>query len=435
MVWIFPKVVALLFLAIFAVLYLKERRERSTPVLLVLAYAVVAILSGVFSGESLQYVLLGGEGRMDGLLYALSLSVFFIFTYTLTREFRKELPGLFVLALTFAALAESLIVFAQRLGHDYVGALTVGMRYPLITGTAGNPGMVAAMLLPAVLIAAGVAITKTRSRPGFVFWLLAAMVTAASLSLVNNRSSFYALLIALAAMVVIYRRNPRVYLTTLLVGLTLFAAPQIFPNQTRVQERSLTSTKTLSTRLMIWKIAAEVSLHTKGQPLWGGGFDALKKGLISQGRAREYMELYRLEAGWPDSVKISELRWLHEPGEPLKTSAILVYARDEKTGQSYDGVRKVVLDKAHNYFLDRTVSTGLLSALIWLVLFLWPVVHGLKSNDALIKTFAIAIAALFIYYQLWFPVPQTEPLHVAMLAIAWGALYEKSRYDIRNATS
>ena len=423
MVWIFPKVIALMIFAVISILYIKSRLRWNLPTWLVLGYALTAITSGWLSGESLQYVLLGGEGRMDGLLYTLSLVIFFLVGYLLSRQFGAKVVWLYIGTVLFSSFLEGIIVILQRLGYDYVGALTIGMRYPLITGTIGNHGMTAALLLAAAVLATAVAVLGSNRFSIFSAWLAAAVYFSIVLGLLNNRASIYALLAVALAILLLNLRNYKAYFSLLIISLALLAVPGWVPNRTSLQTRSLTNTSTLSTRLAIWKITGQVIIGTKGQPFVGGGFDALKNGIIKQKLSSEYMNLYRMEASWPKSVEIRELRWLHEDGLPLKTSAIMVFANNDEGGKSYSGVYMVVLDKAHNLFLDRAVSTGLLSALVWLFLYLWPVAKALFSGNALLLTLAMAILALFFYYLFWFPVPQVEPIHVALLSIAWGLIY------------
>ncbi len=434
MVWIFPKVMALAIITLVSILFVKDRFKIDLPLFLVIFYIFVSLLSAIFSGDSIQYALLGGEGRMDGLLYALALSGFFIFSYLLVRVFKERAALLAAYALIASAVVEAIIVVAQRLGHDFVGQLTIGAHYPVISGTVGNPGMVAAFLLPVVVLLASFDFSRYKLNIRVLITIIIVLLSIA-LSLVNNRSSFYALLMVLFILLIIQYKNFFVYINIIVILIAYFSGPALFPNNVPNHERSLTDTRTLSTRLDIWNIAIDIALHTKGQPLIGGGFDALKTGIIKQRKDKEYIDLFRKERNWPDSVQIDEIRWLSEGEKPSRLDSILVLAHDEKTGHSFSGVYKVKLDKAHDLFLDRTITTGLFSALIWLLLYAVPIFTGIRSRNNLLTAYSLSIAALFLYYLFWFPVPQVEPIHVALLAAAWGLIYGDSYDEKRNVVA
>lgn len=79
------------------------------------------------------------------------------------------------------------------------------------------------------------------------------------------------------------------------------------------------------------------------------------------------------------------------------------------------------LDKAHNLILDRLLTFGLLGVLVWLGLYLYPVLRGWRGT-LLQRSLATSLLAVFVYYLFWFPVPQVEPLHLVLIAAAWALL-------------
>jgi len=425
LIWIFPKIIILLFFSIFSILYIKRNFRIEFPIIVILLYMLQSLLSSIFSDDSVQYILLGGNGRMDGLIYIFSLSILFIFSYLLIRYYDFKAANLFIFSLIFSTFLESSIVYLQRLGYDVIGLLTVGMQYPLITGTVGNSGMVAALLLPTIILILSMLIYNKYNIYIYILYILLLIYIVGAISLTNNRASIYSILIISMIIFLFNYKYIKTYIVLIILLITIGFTPIIIPNYTQTKTRSMTNPSTLITRLAIWNITFKIITQTKGQPFIGNGFDGLKMGIIKNKLGNEYINLYRLEDGWPETVQISELRWLHENGLSIKTDALLVYATDSVTGKSYSGVYKVVLDKAHNLFLDKAVSTGILSAVLWIILFIWPIWQGFLIKNNTLMSFTLSIFALLLYYQFWFPVPQVEPIHIVILAISWGLVYNR----------
>ena len=428
MVWILPREILLFLFAALSLLYIMDNYKTSRVVWLAIAYSLLAAASGALSGDSADLTLLGSAGRGDGLLYAMAITLLLIFSYLLGLRFNKRTGDLLGKVIVYSAAIESLVVLLQRLGIDVIGSVTRGEPYPVITGTIGNPGMAAAFLLPAVIIA--VYFCSRNAHAGKKGYLLTAamVVISVALGLTVNRSSILAMLVALPVLIAVGAGDrKKTYLNAALSVLLVLTAPIIVPNGS--SGRNILSAHSLKTRLLIWRLAADITLHTKGQPLLGGGFDALREGIIRQDRRKQYLDVYRQGLRLPPGQSYAGSKWIPEDAPPDRNSALLVKVHDSTTNKTSYSVIAIELDKAHNLFLDRALTTGILSSLIWLWLYLAGIAGGLATRRSdMAVLYSVVLLALLVYYLFWFPVPQVEPVHVAILGVAL-ALAEKSRPD------
>jgi len=412
--WLLPKVLFLALISSIGILYIKDNWRGSLLEWLVVAYLLLATVSALFSGDTFQYIFLGGNNRLDGLLYQYSVVSYMLVWYYLVLNTKERAFQFLTLALAIVGFLESIIVLAQRLGYDPVGYIVRTYPYTNYTvGTIGNPGMLAGLLLPVAVVSYIIFIYKHNH-----FYLLVALITAGAISLTYNKSSTYALIFtALLAAALSPRRTYRTVLwaTPLLIA-TVLGTAHVMPSHMQ-GERSLTNMYTGKTRLLIWKLAANVALHTPGQPLIGAGPDGFKLQIIKQKRFDGLIDAYRLEYNWNKEVTKVEL--LGDEDTPPKDRVLHI----SFAGKPIGSFVHVSLDRAHNLFLDRTIQAGLLAALITLYIYLIPIIMVIKYKDMYTMILGAASFALFLYYLFWFPVPQVEPIHAAILAAAWAYLH------------
>jgi len=418
MVWIFPKVALLLIFAVIGLAWLRHAFSLETFSALILVYATAIFLSAWLSGDDFQYILLGGNGRMDGLLYSLSLAVFMLVGYFLAKNSLKRILAYFYLAASITGLLEVVVLTAQRLGHDFMGPITRGKAYTdIITGTIGNPGMLGGLLLPIVMLSVGVASSEQFSKKMRYWAATIALVAAVGISLSANKSSFYGLVIVLAVYLFFHRKAVTLALTTAIVAVMIIA-PQAIPNKT-TYDHPLIPTASFATRPALWKLSLKAIRATPGQPFLGAGPDGLRLIVLKKELIEDMLAVYRISEKWPENRKIASIKPVFSAEDPIRSRAYAVTFSDNKLGNLY----RANLDKAHNLFLDRALASGILSAVIWMILYLFPVFKLFKRGDALSTAIACSLSALFLYYLFWFPVPQVEPVHAGLLAIAWGMAY------------
>jgi len=418
-IWIFPKVYFLVFTSLILFLYvLTYKQFKNTFVYLLAAYAALALLSSIMSGDSLQYVLLGGEGRGDGLLYTAGLLLLAIFSYTVYIVHGKKALIYFYYALSFSAILEALVAILEHAGFDPIKFSSFS---GLPIGTIGNSGMLASLLMVAVFAAIALVAQKERGI-GMWYSLLALVVISSGLGCAANRSSIGGLLIGLFALNIadmLFNKSKRFVFGSAVAVIALLLAPYVLPNNTGVS-KTYTNPTTLKTRLLIWQISIEAIRKTPGQPFIGAGPDGLKLSIIKRDLLNLLLKEYKLEYGWKEDPELDTSINIDRTGMPLKSYALPIKFPRSKSVR----FMQVTLDKAHNLFLGRAVNYGLVSAFIWLLLYLVPMRTFFsfgKAHDALLLSGSSALLALFVYYLFWFPAPQVEPIHVSLLSLLWGA--------------
>lgn len=418
-VWILPRILLLLFVGILGLLQAQRgiAAYRSPFAVLLLVYLISVVLGSLNAqDDDASSVILGGRGRLDGLLYQVGLVLFGIFAYrVLRREASSAIAALRVMVL--GGSLEAVILMAQKLGAEFVGPLVRGVPYEAPVGTIGHPGMAAGFLLPLVFVGLGLwLLAEGRKR---AWLLLQVLLIAAGLGVTTNKASLLALIGILLIWNVI-QRQPRLLWASGLVLLSLFAAKELLPNRLGF-DRSYADPATGKTRLIIWKLAWEATRTIPGWPVLGGGPDAFRLALIRHIPIEHLLEEYRLEYGWPLQARVKEIKPLWRADDPLRSRSFLVEFENWTGSGKAAKILMYFLDKAHNLILDRLLTFGLLGVLVWLGLYLYPVLRGWRGT-LLQRSLATSLLAVFVYYLFWFPVPQVEPLHLVLIAAAWALL-------------
>ena len=419
--WIWPRVLLVLFAGLIGLLLLPsgKRLPRSTFPWALVLYAMVVFISTVFANDDWSFKILGGVNRLDGSLYQIGVVLFGIFAYGLTRAVSNKRKFIHVILFIFAVSSglETLIILMQRLGIDYIGMALKGGSYGAPVGTIGNPGMVAGFLIIGVFSSILLAEKAPDARSKVLLYTLATFVSI-GVGISANRSSMLAILTVLSLLLIVRRNGKSLFALSIFV-LGAFAIATYIPN-TFAHSRNLASTQTGKTRLLIWKLAVEAITKTPGQPLIGAGPDGFLITLETKIPIRELLQEYRVEFGWSKDIKIADVKPLFTEKDPFRSRAFMVTLENDPTpGKMHRIIYRYYLDKAHNLFLDRAVSYGILAAIIWLYLFLSPVFRLYRRKDTISLYLAGGVLALFIYYLAWFPIPQTEPLHLTWLAVVW----------------
>ncbi|ADH62799.1 hypothetical protein Mesil_0887 [Allomeiothermus silvanus DSM 9946] len=429
-VWILPRILLLLFVGILGLLQAQRGMAayRSPFVILLLVYLASVIPSSLNAqDDDASSVILGGRGRLDGLLYQVGLVLFGIFAYRVLRQETSSAnagtSSTAIIALRVMVLGGSLeaaILMAQKLGAEFIGPLVRGVPYEAPVGTIGHPGMAAGFLLPLVFVGLGMwLLTEERKR---AWLLLQVLLIAAGLGVTTNKASLLAL-IGILLIWNLIQRQPRLLWASSLVLLSFFAAKELLPNRLGF-DRSYADLTTGQTRIIIWKLAWEATRTIPGWPVLGGGPDAFRLALIRHIPIEHLLEEYRLEYGWPPQARVKEIKPLWRANDPLRSRSFLVEFENWTGSGKAAKILMYFLDKAHNLILDRLLAFGLLGALVWLGLYLYPVLRGWRGR-LLQRSLAMGLLAIFIYYLFWFPVPQVEPLHLVLIAAAWALLGQK----------
>ncbi len=439
----------LLVLCVFGLLALLESRKhswRSVWVGLLVAHFALVVFSALNAHDTITYVLLGGQQRMDGVIYQAALVMIGVFAYqTFTRD-KSSIPKVLV-AFVGVSTVQAVLVVVQQLGFDPVATFVRWKAFDLPGGSIGHPGMVAGLLLPAIITAVWSYLNASAQRSK-ILWAISTLLLAVGLSIVSNRTALLGLGVGLAFVILQRRSLETVGGCAVLIVLVLLARNAI-PSPT-APTRDLVSTQTLETRRMIWPLAIQAARATPGQPFIGGGPDAFRLWILRSKPLEKFVPLLGLELGWPANARIAHAEVVQFPDTPIRDSVLRMqfaqYGDQRNITQNYP----ITLDRAHDLTLDRLVAYGGLSALIWLVLYLMPLVrtiwdvlaqghtktvrHGTlefseNSLEALSGGLIGAVLALCVYYLAWFPVMQIEPLHLILLAAAWVAVSSPNKVN------
>lgn len=407
-----PKLLFLLVFGVLGILEIRRKRLGYAFVYLLLAHLGLAFASATNARDDWAFNLLGGQLRFDGLLYQIGLTMIGIFTFISLLENPKRLSAV-TGALVIGGFIQSLIVLLQRFNLDPITPLRQYTDFNLPLGTIGHPGMVAALLLPALCVALWNSLQNNRQ----IGWLVGLVGISIGLGITGNSASFYALLAVLIGLNLQHRQK-RLLLLSVAVLICILIPRSVLPNPQGFQQ-DYRDTTTLGERFILWKIALRSISETRFQPLIGGGIDALKLSQLRNPPLTELTQVLAIENSWPKDAKVKSIHIEEFPGGKLR-DRWMVFEFSTFGGQ--ENVRKEYrfgLDKAHNFLLDRWLAFGLLNALIWLVLYSYPIIQGIRSRDIALNFVGWTLLALFVYYSAWFPVMQVEPIHLALVATAW----------------
>ncbi len=412
---LFPKLLTLLLFAFMIWRFNNRIRWREPFVILLLFHWALVTLSTLSTYDEWTFKLLGGQYRMDGWVYQTALISLGIGAYSFIR-FDLLALTFFTSGFLIGCSLQSVIMMLQRWNLDLISPIVRFDANFAPTGTLTHPGMMAGLLTSATLL--GVNLYKSlpvRVRPWWIFGLL---LTAIGLSITNNRASLYGIVVGLA-FCCLYQRSRQTLLLSVLSLSVILGAREILPNPQGFV-RSLEDSRTFEIRIHIWETAFSALKTMPWQPWLGGGPDGFRLQLLRNPPIEPYLAAYGAEVAWPRNAKIASVKRIVR--DPLRRSALEVKFSQfgDKTNHTLEV--PLVLDRAHNLWFDRALSYGVLDALLWIALYLMPIWWALRSwrkpnSQAMVLGFTTL--GLAVYYLVWFPVIQVEPLHVTVLAFAW----------------
>lgn len=152
--------------------------------------------------------------------------------------------------------------------------------------------------------------------------------------------------------------------------------------------------------------------------MWGGGTGNLKLQIAEQLPIEQLMPFYEREYGWQSSNNIKKITSLNDKNSLKRQRMYLVTYKDGEIKPV-----RLTLDRAHNFFLDKAFSIGLIGAILWMIFYIYPI-YAYFMLKPYQKTFeqqalSMALIAIQIYYIFWFSVMQVEPIHVVVALMAW----------------
>lgn len=305
-------------------------------------------------------------------------------------------------------------------------------RFDSTMGLTGHAGYTAGLLIPLVILAIFMSESKVRiySFLSCVF----SLIICFGLNLTQNRSSLIALSIVLAIWTFTNLCFPkRVILLVFCIILINFSGNILPANPTL--NRDLSSSQTLLTRLEIWRFSIELLPKSWGFPFWGGGTGNLKLLIADQLPIETLMRFYEREYSWQSSENIKKITPLSDKNSLRRQKMYLITYKNGEIKPV-----QLTLDRAHNFFLDKAFSIGLIGAILWMIFYIYPIFAYFRLKPYQ-KTFeqqalSMALIAIQIYYIFWFSVMQVEPIHVVIALMAWvGIERAKATPDPQQSTT
>lgn len=379
--------------------------------------------------DGLWYTLGGNIGRLDGLLYQFLLVGVGMTAYGLVLGADNTAWRLrFRSTMAFTGLIPAVLVLLQGAGADPVGWFVWGKPLPFASATLGHPGFAACVLLISTLVALVIAADLRRN---LSWWITVLALEAGALGVTGNRTALIAL--AGGSVTVLLLKTTRLRLVLVTLALVLAASGSLAPKwigaSTTNGEQHLVNTNTLDTRLQLWQIAGHALTKSAETLVTGFGSGGLLYAAIEQLPAAALVPFWRLERGWGASTVE---RFAYSSNGPqyrdvLATAVLKSPAGEVRTDEFYPSV-----DKAHDYFLDRSLGYGVVDALLWAILFLAPILRAFRRGATDSLGLVPVAAALIVYGITWFGAVQTEPLQLIVLAAMWAV---PAKLDVGNVKS
>jgi len=460
--WLFPKVFYLLIVSLISS-YLAARLPAKQaaakpigklPLYLLYIIAVLTIMSAlnqlVSFGDSFAYVLIGGELRLNGLLYLSSLILLGISTYRFflsasnnpVEKNRLVTHAFYALATT--GFIQSVVAIGEFLGHSPIARLQ-GLN--ALTGTVGNPGILGALL--AISSLASLYLYLSSAERMRVLWAALAILELFTLGVATNRASILGIAVSLVLWILIWPvhlKNQKLELrvlntndsiSTLRLSFVFFIAITVVSTGYFVNRvnggKDIANTRSAVSRVEIWKLAFRALNEIPGEPFIGGGPDAFRLTLATRVPIWEQLKFYTNEyaTGKAAIGDIKSIKRLWTKGDPIRARAWMV----TWSGNTRPTIFRFLLDRAHNFTLDRLLSYGLFGVLAWLVLYFGSLIiffNNLASNTLVEFSIAAMLVSTFVYSLFWFLSIQIEPLIMALAVLAWILFPIRSNSNIKS---
>jgi O-antigen ligase len=415
--FLLPKIFFMGVFSVLGVLAIRKTFNAKIFAPLIILHIVFVLLGILNSSDSLAFSLLGPQRRLDGLLYHCFLALLAISTY-FTVISNPQILNKFTRILFFVCIIQTIILLLQRFDLDPVNVLL--FKYvniiPETSGTLSNPGYLAVLFLPAMILNLFYTF-ENKDRNTKWYHSIGMGFIGVGLSLTDNRTAVFAFILVLLIFTVKNFSLINIFKSSFLVFLIVFS-PLLLPKTNQSTARGFGNSTTLYTRLQIWQIAADLLPKIPSFPILGGGVDAFRLTLLNDFPMEQYVKLLSLELEWGD-YEINSTRVIL-PDNQIRLSALEINFKKLRSETNVTKIYPIELDRAYNLLLDRFISFGILNALLWGTFFIYPMWLGWQSKA---KSFAFFISmslfALFLYYFLWFPSIQTEPIHVVIIASGW----------------
>jgi O-antigen ligase len=418
----FPRLFLLLIVSIFAILIAKNILDSKLFLFFIVLNLILSTISLFNPNEDEPiFTILGNDSRIEGVLYQILLIFFIVIAYFYIK---KNTWGNLFLTLNVALSFQAIIIFQQYIQNplEIFGIPLTFVTYGEVSGIVGRAAFAASLMLPIVFL--GFIRLYDKSLIVSFISLLTILFSNLAINLTENRSSIIAATFALTIFLFFNINKLKNALLISLCILIVNFGTQILPGNLNAN-RNLSDPQTFETRIEMWKIAVRLLPESWGFPIWGGGTGAVKLNIAERLPIRDLMVVLQKEYKWQSNNNIKKIELLSPKTAPIRQKAYKILYKDGSTKIAFQ-----VIDRTHNFFLDRVYSIGLIGAIFWMIFYIYPIFayFRLKPYQKTFEQLAVTMALIAIqfYYIFWFSVMQVEPIHVTVALMAWVGL-ERAR--------
>jgi O-antigen ligase len=385
------------------------------PIKILLVFLAVLAIAGGFADGDPAVVLLGGFGRLDGVLiqiiwYSLALVAFVL---ALGSAFALEsVLRIMVIGALFSSVWISFQVFSIEplMLLDQHAVATVVPSGPL-GHVAVTTGYVAIML---IVYATFVSRTRHSLKPVPLVVIAALM---AGVIAAGGRTGLFIILSVWPLVAVASYRDRRVlFRMAILTGamalgtgamLVAKPVPQREAHAGRIVQAAEGRDPSFNSRLRFWPAAIR---GVTERPFLGAGPSA-------------YSAVFWRYASTEDKVYVVRSH-LPEGIEELQVGmSPLVSVRF--SGNTEPEIRSLNIDKAHNYLLDLAVASGVVAVVVFALLVVSSAIMMLRSASPIAHAILAGTVAAAIFSMAWFATLVLDPMVWSMIGVGLGAAAQR----------
>ena len=378
-------------------------------------FVLLVLLSTFFSNLGPEAPALGSAMRADGTLMQVSWFALALVSAELARapQFNARVM---IRMLSLGSVMTAAWVLLQSVGADPFTMLSrKHFHFDLPAGAFGHSAVAEAYLAVCLIVLAGVWLGNNRL--GWAQAVVAGSI-AAGMAAAGGRAGalgFLASALLLAVMVLRSKRGLRA-LVVLAIGIGAggLAGFLVSPHAHSKASESVAALSgndmSLSHRLIAWRVGASViSAH----PLFGIGPDSFSYVLWQYATPAEQRALLRESIGFVPAS-----------GSYTISGNAVVYS-DPSSGKTV--ARILNWDKAHDYYLDIALATGIPSLVFflgYLGLLLWEL---LRSGETLARGIGLGLLTFAVWGTAWFYTVSLDPIIWGLVGVGIGLHWNRSR--------
>jgi O-antigen ligase len=369
--------------------------------------------------DNFIYNLYGTNDRQDGIIYQTLLLFFILFCYSVVKNLKDF--SLIYFTLVVSGFVQSILLVAQyyqlNLGAIEIFIPTKGFS---ISGFIGNSGLVGGFFIAIIIL--NIYLTNCKIKIISSLSVIILPFICLGTSIVQTRSTLLAFFITITIYMIVNRSNNKMVIVSIATAFMILFGSSVIPqSNTDLDNRNLVSTTSIAARTDIWYIAIKLLPQSWQFPFWGGGTGELKRLISDKLPPKDLFKFYELEQKWQPATDIKSYKVLSDVKTPKRDKMYFVTWKNGKSAASI-----ITLDKAHNFFLDKAFSIGLVGAILWMLFYLYPIYNFLRlpkhQQTPELTVLTLTLLAIQIYYLFWFSVMQVEPIHVILAIATWVAL-------------